>query len=373
MNNENSSEQAQAIFETQSAKEDRQASSTFKVVTVAGTRPELIKLSELLKLLGSDDHGLLYTGQHFSPEMKDVFLEQLGISPAFDLRCGTSDVSELSQNILRTLKENPPFHLVVYGDTNSSMAAALAAKELGCKLIHVEAGVRDFDMAVPEEITRIKIDSMSDYLLAPSDFCKMCLAYEKVKGRVDVTGNLIVDVCKKLSKSARMPSGVQLPHDFVLLTMHRPENADDPVKLKLLIKHLNVLNYEVVFPVHPRTQASMKRYGISLPSNVKIIDAVGYTEFLYLLNNCKVVLTDSGGVQEESIVLRKPCITLRHTSARWETILLNANRLFPLDRNESLNDMVNTMAEVQIDTNPYGENVATKTFNAIEQFIESNP
>jgi UDP-N-acetylglucosamine 2-epimerase len=372
MNIEKSStDQVQVIYESQAFRTERKRSSTFKVVTIAGTRPELIKLSEFLRLYDNDDHGLLYTGQHFSPKMKDVFLEQLGIFPDFDLRCATSDVSLLAENILRTLKKTKPSHIIVYGDTNSSMAAALVAKELACKLIHVEAGVRDFDMAVPEEITRIRIDSLSDYLLAPSEFCRTCLTYEKIKGRVDVTGNLIVDVCKKLSRIAKKPSNLYLPDDFVLLTMHRPENVDDPVKLKLLKKHLSEVEHEVVFPIHPRTQASMKKYDISLPSNVKTIDPVGYMEFLYLLNKCKIVLTDSGGVQEESIVLRKPCITLRHTSARWETILLNANRLFPLDRNESLNDTIDAMAQADININPYGENVAANTLNAIQDFIDS--
>jgi len=301
--------------------------------------------------------------------MKDIFLEQLDIVPDYDLQCGTSDISILKENIVRTLRKSRPSHVIVYGDTNSSMAASLAARELGCELIHLEAGVRDFDLAVPEEIIRIKIDSISDYLLAPSDFCKMCLRYEKVNGRVDVTGNLIVDVCRKLSKVATRPAGLDLPDDFILLTMHRPENVDDVAKLKLLRKHLSEVNYNVVFPVHPRTQASMKKHNISLPPNVISIDPVGYLEFLFLLNKCTVVLTDSGGVQEEAVILRKPCITLRHTSARWETILLNANRLFPLDRNASLNEMINVMSQINITINPYGENVAATTYNAIQDFV----
>ena len=174
--------------------------SMYNIVTVAGTRPELIKLSEFIRLFDSGEHGLLYTGQHFSPQMKDVFLEQLGIFPNFDLKCGTSDVTVLKEMITKTLKNRKPSHIIVYGDTNSSMAASLAAKEFGSKLIHIEAGVRDFDLAVPEEGIRIKIDAMSDYLLPPSDFCKMCLKYEQVRGSVDVTGNLIVDVCKKSIK-----------------------------------------------------------------------------------------------------------------------------------------------------------------------------
>lgn len=372
LDNENrSTDQVQVVYDSQDPKPPKKKSSVFNVVTVAGTRPELIKLSEFIRLFGNDEHGLLYTGQHFSPGMKDVFLDQLGIFPDIDLRCETSDTTLLAQKIVGALEESSPSHIVVYGDTNSSMAAALAAQNLKCKLIHVEAGVRDFDLAVPEEITRIKIDAMSDYLLAPSEFCGMCLKYEQVKGRVDVTGNLIVDVCRKLSKIAKKPAGLDLPDNFVLLTMHRPENVDDIVKLKLLKKHLSQVKHEVVFPIHPRTQASLKKYDLTLPPNVIAIDPVGYMEFLYLLTRCKVALTDSGGVQEESIVLGKPCITLRHTSARWETILLNANRLFPLDRNDSLNDMIEEMTQVKITINPYGENVAATTCNAIQDFLTS--
>jgi len=341
----------------------------FDTITIAGTRPELIKLSEFIRLFNNDSHGLLYTGQHFSPKMKDVFLDQLKIIPEIDLQSGTSDVEILKNNILTALSNLRPSHIIVYGDTNSSMAAALAAKQMGTDLIHIEAGVRDFDLAVPEEITRIKIDSMSDYLLAPSDFCKMCLSYESVKGQVDVTGNLIVDVCRKLANSAVKPEGLELPQEFVLLTMHRPENVDDVSKLKLLKKHLSEIDYNVIFPVHPRTQAKLKKYRISLPSNVKTIDPVGYLEFLYLLKNCMTVLTDSGGVQEESIILKRPCLTLRHTSARWETILLNANRLFPLDRDENLRHVIEEMSQVKITNNPYGENVAYSTHKAINEFI----
>lgn len=370
INNEHSKDQVQVVLES---KRRDNKSSVSNIVTVAGTRPELIKLSEFIRLFDGKEHGLLYTGQHFSPKMKDVFLEQLGIFPDFDLQCGTSDVLVLKENIIKTLNKAIPSHIIVYGDTNSSLAASLAAEELGCKLIHIEAGVRDFDLAVPEEGTRIKIDSMSDYLLAPSVFCKMCLQYEQIRGRVDVTGNLIVDVCKKLSKVATKPAGLSLPNHFILLTMHRPENVDDPIKLNLLKNHLSQVDSDVVFPIHPRTQASMKKYGISFTPNVIPIDPVGYLDFLYLLNNCKVVLTDSGGVQEESVVLKKPCITLRHTSARWETILLNANRLFPLDRKDSLNETIREMAKATITVNPYGDNVAMTSYNAIQDFISSMP
>lgn len=369
-------EQMQVFPVDQTLYNDRSSSrikSKFDTITVAGTRPELVKLSEFIRLFNNDKNGLLYTGQHFSPSMKDVFLEQLGITPDIDLRCCSSEIEVLKENIMLSLKDSRPANIIVYGDTNSSMAAALAARELGSNLIHLEAGVRDFDLAVPEEITRIRIDSMSDLLLAPSDFCKMCLTYEAVRGHVKVTGNLIVDVCKKLSKVATKPRDLNLPQNFVLLTMHRPENVDDISKLKLLKKHLSEIDDTVVFPVHPRTRSNFKRYDISLPSNVIQIEPAGYMDFLYLLKNCKVVVTDSGGVQEESIILKKPCITLRHTSARWETILLNSNRLFPLDRNDSLGAMIDDMSRVKILVNPYGEDVARTTCKVINDFISTTP
>src|SRR6476620_8901275 len=151
-------------------------------VTVAGTRPELVKLAEFIRIFNDSDNALLYTGQHFSSNMRDVFLGQLGIKPDLDLNAGTSSVEMLKKLLISKLEPLRPKFIIVYGDTNSSMAAALAAKDLGSRLIHLEAGVRDFDLAVPEESTRIKIDAMADLLLAPSDFCQMCLRYENVGG-----------------------------------------------------------------------------------------------------------------------------------------------------------------------------------------------
>lgn len=383
-------------------------------VTVAGTRPEIIKLAELVPLLNKKyNHALLYTGQHFSENMKDIFFDELDMVPDFDLKSNTSDIGVLRDNLVRILGELKPRYVIVYGDTNSSMAATLAAEQINSKLIHIEAGVRDFDLAVPEESIRIYIDSKAEYLYSPSDFCSTVLTYEQIRGQVYTTGNLIVDVCKKLygiamkkynytsyhdnednggAREERIEDGDKKNNknksmtmskskrdidrelalennDFLLLTMHRPENSDDPTKLDLLRKHLEQVNYKIIFPIHPRTKQNLIRYNIQLPGNVKIIDAVGYLEFLGLVGKSKLVLTDSGGLQEESIVLKKPCITLRHTSARWETILLNANRLFPLDRNDSLSDVVEKMIQVKIDRNPYGENVAENVMEVMDKTI----
>lgn len=353
-----------------------QVEKNVEIVTIAGTRPEIIKLSELVQLLNKErgsKHALLYTGQHYSDNMKDIFFDELGIKPDYDLGCDTSQVGTLKDSMTRFMRSTNPEYVLVYGDTSSSMAGALAAKEIGSKLVHIEAGIRDFDLSVPEEVIRIYIDEISDYLFAPSRLSETFLEYEGVKGDIHVTGNLIVDVCRKLSKGIEQYSrNDELPDEFLLLTLHRQENVDNPTKLQMLGKHLGeIKEHKVVFPVHPRTRNNLVKYNIKLPSNVTTIDPVGYLDFLFLLKKCRLVLTDSGGVQEEAVILGKPCITLRHSSARWETILLKANRLFPLDRNDSLSTIVEAMLPVKITRNPYGENVAQKMFDLIQKTVGS--
>jgi UDP-N-acetylglucosamine 2-epimerase (non-hydrolysing) len=341
------------------------------VVTIAGTRPEIIKLSDLVQLLdGQGNHALIYTGQHYSDNMKSIFFDELKIKPDYDLRCNTSDVARLKENMLRLLHEIRPRHVLVYGDTNSTLAGALAAKEVGSTLVHIEAGLRCFDLSVPEERARIQIDSISDYLFAPTELARTFLSYELIQKNVTITGNLVVDVCRRLAKVAdQYGRHENLPDKYLLITMHRQENVDDPERLEMLRKHLSGINHKIVFPIHPRTKNNLAKYGIHLPANVILIEPAGYLEFLYLLKNCQLVMTDSGGVQEEAIVLQRPCVTLRHVSERWETLLLKANVLFPLYRRDALSNAIEMMLEAKIGRNPYGENVAGKMFRLINQIL----
>ncbi|HXT83871.1 MAG TPA: UDP-N-acetylglucosamine 2-epimerase [Verrucomicrobiae bacterium] len=210
------------------------------------------------------------------------------------------------------IKKISPDYVIVYGDTSFSMAAANVAESIKSKIIHLEAGVRDYDYNVPEELLRIKIDEMADYLFAPSDLCICSLSDEQIKGQIFNSGNLIVDVCKKLSKIALdKPKRKDIPKEYLLLTLHRPENVDDESNLKLLINHVKKVQYKIVFPIHPRTKSNLKKYNLEIPPNVILIEPVGYLDFLSLLLNWKIVLTDCGGIQEEAIILKKPCITLR--------------------------------------------------------------
>jgi UDP-N-acetylglucosamine 2-epimerase (non-hydrolysing) len=342
------------------------------IVTIAGTRPEIIKLSELVRLLGRSqqyNHMLLYTGQHYSDNMKSVFFDELRIKPDYDLRCDGSDVGTLKESLVKFLSNIKPPYVLVYGDTNSTLAGALAAKEVGSTIVHIEAGLRCFDLDVPEERARIQIDSISDYLFPPTELARTFLSYEQIEENVTVTGNLVVDVCRRLAKIADEHGRQDLPSEYLLLTMHRQENVDERDRLEMLRKHLSGIKHKIVFPIHPRTKNNLAKYNIGLPDNVITIEPASYLEFLYLLKNCRLVMTDSGGVQEEAIVLSRPCVTLRHVSERWETLLLRANVLFPLYRRDSLWQVVESMLAARIDRNPYGENVAETMLTLIKKIV----
>jgi len=313
-----------------------------KFVTVAGTRPEIIKLSLLLSLLDKEyEHILIYTDQHYSSSMRDVFFDELGVrKPDYNLGVCTSDYSKLEEKIYLCLKNENPSYVLVYGDTNSTVAGAKAAKRVNSKLIHLEAGLRSFDERMPEERNRIYVDRISNYLLTPTILTKNFLEYEGLYNAY-IVGNPIVDVCKNACSTAlreKTKDRLQLDDDFLLITAHRQENVDNPHILKKLMKYLSEVEEQCVFPIHPRTKRRLKEYNISLPKNVKTTEPLGYFDFLNLLYNCSVVLTDSGGVQEEAITLKKPCITLRETTERWETVILGGNVLFPLNRSEKLEE-----------------------------------
>jgi UDP-N-acetylglucosamine 2-epimerase (non-hydrolysing) len=349
----------------------------FELVTIAGNRPELIKLSELVRLLANVDYrsGFVYTGQHYSGNMKDVFLEELSLKFDYDLKIGTSDVNVLRETIAKHLRSISPEFAIIYGDTNSTLAGALAAKDANCKVIHIEAGLRSFDLTRAEERNRMIIDAVSDYHLAPTDLNKIFLKYERPETNPYVTGNLIVDVCRKYSEEH---CGIvdNFPSQFVLLTVHRQESVDDPNLLRQLPRFLSQIRYDVVYPIHPRTKKNLARYNVHLPPNVICIDAVGYKEFIALLKKCIIVITDSGGVQEEAVVLKRPCITLSNTTERQETLLIKANKLyFPLDpkqQKKCINDIIEEMLSSKITLNPYGENVTHRNLQAINDIILGN-
>ena len=340
------------------------------VMTLAGTRPEVIKLSLFVKQFKDVNHTYVYTGQHYSANMKDVFFDEFDSVPDIDLAVNSSDVMVIKSKISKLLLDVKPKFLIVYGDTNSSLAGALAAKETGIKLIHIEAGLRSFDMRMPEERNRIKIDHLSDHLFCPTSISKEYLHYENITKNVYVMGNLIVDVCQKITQIKNVKN-LNLPQDYILLTLHRTENVDDIEVLSTLQKKLQEIgHYQIVFPVHPRTKKLLESHNIKLPTNVIMIDPLGYTEFISLMNHSRLVLTDSGGLQEEAIILKKPCITLRHTTERPETVLMGSNRLYPLLKNqEDFANLVDEMFHTAPSQHPYGSTVAVKISNKIKTIL----
>lgn len=347
-------------------------------VTIAGNRPEIIKLSGLVNSFDeSYQNFFVYSGQHYSKNMSDDFFEELGVKTDYNLRCCTSNPYLLTKNIKDFLLKVSPKCVILYGDTNTTLSAALAARMINCKIIHIEAGLRCFDHTLIEERNRIKIDSISDYLFAPTELSKVFLKFENIpEDKITVTGNLIVDVCKKYSQESPSSIVSGLPKEYLLLTMHRQENVDDPRRLRILVDLLSKLNYTIVFPIHPRTRNNLNIHGVNLPSNVITMDPVGYSQFLYLLNHSSLVMTDSGGVQEEAVVLKKPCITLRSSTERQETLLIGANRLFyPFDKRigelDSINNLVEEMLSINILTNPYGEEVTKKMLLSLRQIMDS--
>jgi UDP-N-acetylglucosamine 2-epimerase len=340
-----------------------------KICTIAGTRPEIIKLSQLIPLLDRKyDHLFVYTGQHYSTNMRDIFFSELNIrQPDYDIDSKSSDISKLEKELYSILQNERPSYVLVYGDTNSTVAGAKAAKRIESKLIHIEAGLRSFDLRMPEERNRKFVDSISDYLLTPTNLTKTFLEYEGYKN-IYVVGNPIVDACmgylpKALKRKTR--SGLGLNDEFILITLHRQENVDNKFVLKKILKHLETLEYQCVFPIHPRTKKRLEGYGIKLPKNIQTLEPLGYLDFLNLLYHSTIVLTDSGGVQEEAITLKKPCITLRETTERWETVLMGVNRLFPpLNSQESLSSVVDETKgkynHIQKLKNPYGNGDSSK-------------
>jgi len=348
-----------------------------KVVTIAGNRPEIIKLSELVKSFDEGiDNVFVYSGQHYSKNMSDDFFKELDVKVDYNLGCSTSNPNVLTQSIESFLNKVAPNCVILYGDTNTTLSAALAASKIKCKIVHVEAGLRCFDQTLVEERNRIKIDSISDHLFAPTELNKVFLKFENIpEDKIMVTGNLIVDVCKKYSKRSDSTLQVGELENYLLLTMHRQENVDNPRRLRVIVDLLSKMNYPIVFPIHPRTRNNLKIHKIDLPPNVITIDPVGYSQFLFLLNNSSLVMTDSGGVQEEAVVLKKPCITLRNSTERQETLLIGANKLFyPFDKEDdqlnSINEVIEEMLSVKILTNPYGENVTEKMVKALREILE---
>jgi UDP-GlcNAc3NAcA epimerase len=312
-----------------------------KIVTVVGARPQLVKAAALSRALRADARApevLVHTGQHYDPRLSDAFFRELDLSPpAHHLGVGSGTHAEqtgaMLRGIERVILEERPSVVLVYGDTNSTLAGALAAAKLRVPIAHVEAGLRSFNRSMPEEINRILTDHVSAALFCPTRTAVANLAAEGIHAGVHHVGDVMLDIA--LDAGRRSESESRFRHDaelrggeFVLATVHRPENTDDPARLEAIARALVAMSAEVrvVFPVHPRTRARLDALRVDL-SPVRRIEPVGLIDMAFLERHASVIVTDSGGVQKEAYFHRRPCVTLRTESEWVETIEAGWNRL----------------------------------------------
>jgi UDP-N-acetylglucosamine 2-epimerase (non-hydrolysing) len=318
-----------------------------KIVLILGTRPEIIKMSPVMRELEKRrlDWFILHTGQHYSPNLDAIFFQQLNLpQPRYNLNVGSGSHAEETGKMLigmdEILEKEKPTDGLVEGDTNSVLAGALASVKSGIRVGHVEAGLRSYDRNMPEEINRVIVDHMSDFLFAPTEKTRKILRGEGIPDtRIFVTGNTIVDAVYQNAEISRAKDDTMKklglePKKYFLLTLHRQENVDNQCRFSSMLTALEELaaeyNVPVIYPIHPRSRKMMERFALTV-KKIRLIDPVDFLGFLQLEENARLILTDSGGVQEESCILRVPCVTLRDNTERPETIDVGANVLAGAD------------------------------------------
>lgn len=316
-----------------------------KVLTIVGARPQFIKAAPVSRVLRREhEEFLVHTGQHYDDEMSDLFFRQLEIpAPDVNLEVGSgrhgAQTGAMLPGIESVAIEQKPDWLLVYGDTNSTLAGALVGAKLHVPVAHVEAGLRSFDRRMPEEVNRVVADHLSTLLLCPTDTAVTNLSREGITADVRVVGDVMYDAFLQNLEIARHTSrvledlGVRR-YGFQLLTVHRAENVDQPDLLAAILRGVGASRVPVVFPVHPRTRAALNATGRHVPENVRLIDPVGYLEMLILEENAEAIVTDSGGVQKEAYFAGRPCITLRERTEWTETVKAGWNVLVGSDERE---------------------------------------
>ena len=317
--------------------------NTKLIYFVVGARPNFIKVAPLLRELKESNQykfKLIHTGQHYDKLMSSIFFEDLKIPyPDYNLEIhGESQNSQIAKIMLEfeklCIKDIPDF-VFVFGDVNSTLAASITAKKMNIQLIHYEAGLRSFDRDMPEEVNRLMCDSVVDYFLCTEDSAIQNLINEgKNPNNIFLVGNLMID---SLFNQIKIQKNKAKNNNYAVVTMHRPSNVDNDLQLKKNIEIINAISNKIsiVFPVHPRTKNKLKAF--KLNNNIKIVDPLGYKDFIKLWSNSKFIITDSGGIQEETTALKIPCLTIRDNTERPITISLGSNTLVGSDKNKILN------------------------------------
>lgn len=314
------------------------------IAIILGTRPEIIKMSPIIRQLEKQKihFFILHTGQHYSYNLDKIFFKELELPlPKYNLDVGSGTHAEETGKMLigieNVFKKEKVDIVLVEGDTNTVLAGALAASKLHIKVGHVEAGLRSNDRTMPEEINRILTDHLSDYLFAPTSIAKENLLKEGIRDDIIfITGNTIVDAVYQNLKISKIKSNILkrlevTPKKYIIITAHRQENVDVKNKLKNILEALKLISHEfklpILYPIHPRTIKRLKEFKLEIPKEIAIVEPLGFLDFLQLEANAALVATDSGGVQEETCILKVPCVTLRENTERPETIDVKSNIL----------------------------------------------
>ena len=360
-----------------------------KICFVLGTRPEIIKLSSLIRFCEKNNinYFVVHSNQHYSDNMDKVFFDDLNLSqPEYNLNVGSAthgnQIGKILINVEEILMDEKPDVVIVQGDTNTVAAAALAASKMNIHLAHVEAGLRSYDKTMPEETNRIITDHLSDSLFCPTKIQEAILLNEGIpKEKIFIVGNSVVDALLENIKIAEKKTDILSELDinkkeYVLVTAHRAGNVDKKFRLTQLLDCLRkvgeIVDCKFVYPLHPRTKKKIEEFGLKLPEKIIVTEPLSYLKFIQLENNAKLILTDSGGLQEEACVLHVPCITLRENTERPLTVEIGANIIVGLDQ-EKLINAVKKQLTIKLNwENPYGTGkTGEKIINTLLNFEKS--
>lgn len=344
-----------------------------KIASIVGARPQFVKCSVLSREIRKNHQEILiHTGQHYDYEMSKVFFRELEIpEPDYHLNVGSGthayQVGEMLMRIEAALIDEKPQLIIVYGDTNSTLAGALASAKLQIKLGHVEAGLRSYDKSMPEEINRILTDHCSDYLFCPTQTGVDNLGKEGIVRNVYLTGDVMLDAllfAREIAEKSEILEKLNLRNkEYLVATIHRKSNVDNESNIRAIVDALCRIDETVVFPVHPGTEKALKQYGLyqKLERRIKIIKPLGYIEFIKLLNHAKKVLTDSGGVQKEAYLLKIPCITLRDNTEWVETVKDGWNVLVGVDTEKIVSTVYVFEPSLDKHTGSFGKGNASRS------------
>lgn len=317
-----------------------------KLITIVGARPQFIKAAAVSRCFKSHfpaiQEEIIHTGQHYDYGMSQVFFDEMQIPmPTINLHVGSGThgaaTGEMLKAIERELLNRKPDYVLVYGDTNSTLAGALAASKLHIPVAHVEAGERSYNRQMPEEVNRILTDHLSAKLFCCSDKAKNRLATEGITENVLTVGDVMYDVFLNYQPKWAWPKGIEKLSDFVLVTLHRAQNTDEVDRLKTIFSTLSDLPQSIIFPIHPRTQKLLNSYQIPMGKNIHLIEPVSYFEMLGLLQACSYVMTDSGGLQKEAYYAGKKCIVLREETEWTELVEIGVNCVTGIQQDKIMN------------------------------------